>query len=81
MPPVESLCQMKYSFFASLWEKRHDNDNQDQNYRSCTIITGDACACLKDILDRMPAILHPNTYDAWFDHNKHNTKRLKEIPN
>lgn len=65
--------------FAGLWEIWRDKDNQDQTYRSCTIITRDAGRYLKDIHDRMPAILPPDLYQAWLDDDNHDTKRLEEI--
>ncbi|MFO8233153.1 MAG: SOS response-associated peptidase [Longimonas sp.] len=46
--------------FAGLWETWRDKDREDELYRSCSIITRDASECLKDIHDRMPAVLSPN---------------------
>lgn len=74
-----TLPDEKSFAFAGLWETWWDKDNQDETYRSCTIITREASACLKDIHDRMPAVLHPDTYDAWLDYDNHDTKRLQEI--
>ncbi len=54
-------------------------DQQDEPYRSCTIITREAGPCLKDIHDRMPSILHRDTYDAWLDQGNQDTKGLQEI--
>jgi putative SOS response-associated peptidase YedK len=34
---------------------------------SCTILTTEANALLKDIHDRMPVILQPADYDLWLD--------------
>ncbi len=51
--------------FAGLRETWRDKDNQEDSYRSCTIITREASEILKDIHDRMPAILPPDTYEAW----------------
>jgi putative SOS response-associated peptidase YedK len=65
--------------FAGLWETWWDKENQGEPYRSCTIITRNASASLKHIHDRMPAILHPDTYDAWLDSDNHDTKALQEI--
>ena len=45
--------------FAGLWETWRDKDNEDEPYRSCTIITKDASEGLKNIHDRMPAALAP----------------------
>jgi putative SOS response-associated peptidase YedK len=65
--------------FAGLWETWRDKENEDKTYRSCTIITREVSECLKDIHDRMPAILHPDKYEAWLDHDNHDTKRMQEI--
>jgi putative SOS response-associated peptidase YedK len=56
-----------------------DKDNEDEPYRSCTIITWDASEGLKDKHDRIPVVLPPNRYEAWLDHNNHDTKRIQEI--
>jgi putative SOS response-associated peptidase YedK len=65
--------------FAGLWETWWDKENQGEPYRSCTIITRNASTSLKHIHDRMPAILHPDTYDAWLDPDNHDAKALQEI--
>ena len=65
--------------FAGLWEIRHDKHNQDQVYRSCTIITRDSSQCLRPIHDRMPAILSPDIYDAWLDPHSQDPNVLMEI--
>jgi len=65
--------------FAGLWETRQDKNNQNETYRSCTIITRDSSSCLRDIHNRMPAILPPDTYEAWLDADNHDTKGLMEI--
>jgi putative SOS response-associated peptidase YedK len=51
--------------FAGLWETWRDKDKQEDSYRSCTIITREASESLKDIHDRMPSVLNPDSYDAW----------------
>jgi len=65
--------------FAGLWETWHDKSRQDQIYRSCAIITRDSGSCLRHIHNRMPAILPPDTYEAWLDPDNHDTKGLMEI--
>jgi putative SOS response-associated peptidase YedK len=65
--------------FAGLWETWWDKNNQDESYRSCTIITREASPCLKDIHHRMPAILSPDTYNAWLNHENYDSKALQEI--
>ncbi len=78
-PVFITLPDEKPFAFAGLWETWNDKDHQDAPYRSCTIITREASPCLKDIHDRMPSILHPDTYDAWVDADNHDTKGLMEI--
>jgi putative SOS response-associated peptidase YedK len=78
-PVFITLPNEKPFAFAGLWETWRDKNNQDETYRSCTIITRDASESLKDIHNRMPAILHPDTYDTWLDYDNHDTKRLQEI--
>jgi putative SOS response-associated peptidase YedK len=65
--------------FAGLWETWSDKDKPDDIYRSCTIITREASPCLKDIHHRMPAILSPDTYDAWLNHENQDSEALQEI--
>jgi putative SOS response-associated peptidase YedK len=65
--------------FAGLWESWWDKENQGEPYRSCTIITRNASPCLKDIHNRMPAVLPPDTYEAWLDSDNQDTKALQEI--
>ena len=51
--------------FAGLWDKWKDPSGEV--LESCTILTTDANALLKDVHDRMPVILQPNAYDLWLD--------------
>jgi putative SOS response-associated peptidase YedK len=46
--------------FAGLWEKWNDIE-------TCTIITIGPNAVMDPVHDRMPVILAPNDYQAWFD--------------
>jgi putative SOS response-associated peptidase YedK len=59
--------------FAGLWEIWRDKENEDNIYISCTIITREASESLKDIHDRMPAILPPDTYEAWLNQENQGT--------
>jgi putative SOS response-associated peptidase YedK len=65
--------------FAGLWETWWDKENEDEPYKSCTIITRDASSCLKDIHNRMPAVLPPDTYEAWLGSDNQDTNALQEI--
>jgi putative SOS response-associated peptidase YedK len=46
--------------FAGLWEAR-------QGIETCSLITTDANELVREVHDRMPAILDPSAYDAWLD--------------
>ena len=65
--------------FAGLWEIWYDKDNPVTPYRSCTIVTRDTCSCLKKIHNRMPAVLHPDTYDAWLAPENQDTAALQAL--
>ncbi|MGM7722428.1 SOS response-associated peptidase [Metabacillus sp. Hm71] len=51
--------------FAGLWEQS-DIGGEKPLY-TCTIITTTANELTKDVHDRMPVILPPDTYDRWLD--------------
>jgi putative SOS response-associated peptidase YedK len=65
--------------FAGLWETWNRKDQQNDPYRSCTIITIAACEALRDIHHRMPAILKPELYELWLDPQNEDVERLKDI--
>ena len=51
--------------FAGLWETW--KDPAGKVIHSCTILTTEANALLKDMHHRMPVILSPDDYDLWLD--------------
>ena len=51
--------------FAGLWETWKGNDKAV--YRSCTIITTEASESIREIHDRMPVILNPETIKEWLN--------------
>ena len=65
--------------FAGLWETWNRQDQQNDTYRSCTIITVAACEALRDIHHRMPAILKPGMYERWLDPQNEDVERLKDM--
>jgi putative SOS response-associated peptidase YedK len=65
--------------FAGLWEIWHDKNDSSNTYKSCTIITRDASETVKDIHDRMPAILNPDTYQTWLDPDNQDTSGLQKL--
>lgn len=50
--------------FAGLWESWRDPAD-GARVESCTILTTDATAALRDLHDRMPVILVPDVFDRW----------------
>jgi putative SOS response-associated peptidase YedK len=63
--------------FAGLWE-RWTGDPQGE-YLSCVIITTAASESVRDIHDRMPVILNPESYDAWLDPSNQDAAKLSSI--
>ena len=51
--------------FAGLWETWRGKDNSV--YHSCTIITAEAGESMREIHDRMPVILKPESIEEWLD--------------
>jgi putative SOS response-associated peptidase YedK len=51
--------------FAGLWDRWKDPSGRE--IVTCTILTTEANALLKDIHHRMPVILKPEDYDLWLD--------------
>lgn len=51
--------------FAGLWDRWQNPAGKV--IESCTILTTEANALLKQIHDRMPVILGPDDYDRWLD--------------
>jgi putative SOS response-associated peptidase YedK len=52
--------------FAGIWDQWK---NGELLIRSCAIITTPANELVRELHDRMPAILHPEAYEAWLDPN------------
>jgi len=53
--------------FAGLWEAWRSAEGN--MVESCTIITTEPNKLLRDIHDRMPAILHPDQYETWLQNS------------
>jgi putative SOS response-associated peptidase YedK len=64
--------------FAGLWETWSRRNQPDTLYRSCTIITVEACEAVRDIHHRMPAILKSEQYARWLDPQNQDVSRLKD---
>jgi putative SOS response-associated peptidase YedK len=48
-------------------------------YKSCTIITTDASESVKDIHNRMPLILKPESYGEWLNPDNKQAARIEQI--
>ena len=63
--------------FAGLWERWHDPSGQW--IKSCAILTTVPNAVTSAIHDRMPVILHPDSYDLWLDPGMTNPQVISEL--
>ena len=77
-PMLITLPDKKPFAFAGLWETWR-KDDPESPYRSCTIITTEACEAIRDIHHRMPVILKPEAYAYWLDPTKQDARALKDI--
>ncbi|MHC4294651.1 MAG: SOS response-associated peptidase [Planctomycetota bacterium] len=50
---------------AGIWDSWRSPAGEE--IRSCAIVTVDAVSVVADIHKRMPAIIHPSSYDLWLD--------------
>ena len=64
--------------FAGLWET-WGKKVQASLYKSCTIMTTEACEAMRDIHHRMPVILKPEAYEPWLNSENQDTEALQEI--
>ncbi|WP_299088466.1 SOS response-associated peptidase [uncultured Metabacillus sp.] len=60
--------------FAGLWEQSNLGD--EKPLYTCTIITTTANELTKDVHDRMPVILPPETYERWLNRDFQNLDTL-----
>jgi putative SOS response-associated peptidase YedK len=77
-PMFITLPDKKPFAFAGLWETWGKKD-QETLYKSCTIITTEACEALRDIHHRMPVIFKPEAYESWLDPANQDVNALKNI--
>lgn len=62
--------------FAGLWERWERGEDVIE---SCTIIVGDAVSSVRQIHDRMPAILLPHDYHGWLSQSLADAGELKAM--
>jgi putative SOS response-associated peptidase YedK len=67
--------------FAGLWEVWDDRNTavESNAYKSCTIITMEASDSVRDVHDRMPLVLKPESYDEWLDPENKETGKIEEV--
>ena len=63
--------------FAGIWERWKDEDGGV--VETCSILTTEANELLRPVHDRMPVILHPETYGVWLDADVRAVESLKEL--
>jgi putative SOS response-associated peptidase YedK len=63
--------------FAGLWDKWRDEEGEI--IESCTILTTEANKVFRPVHDRMPVILHPETYVEWLGDDPRALEALKEL--
>jgi putative SOS response-associated peptidase YedK len=63
--------------FAGLWERWRDPSGEW--VKSCTILTTTPNALTSTIHDRMPVILHRDSYDLWLDPGMTNVQVISEL--
>jgi putative SOS response-associated peptidase YedK len=63
--------------FAGLWDSWKDPAGRE--IVTCTILTTEANALLKDIHHRMPVILKPEDYDLWLDPGMTDSAKVTDL--
>ncbi|KOP22970.1 hypothetical protein AMR41_29260 [Hapalosiphon sp. MRB220] len=71
------LLSEKPFAFAGLWEE-WQSPEQEQ-IKSCTILTTQANELVEQVHDRMPVILQQETYDLWLDPQVHDRELLQPL--
>jgi putative SOS response-associated peptidase YedK len=63
--------------FAGLWDGWKNAEGQW--IKSCTILTTTPNSVTATVHDRMPVILHPDSYDLWLDLGMQNVAAITEL--
>ncbi|MGA5691375.1 SOS response-associated peptidase [Cytobacillus pseudoceanisediminis] len=75
--PYRFIMKDKRPFaFAGLWETWKKGK---QPLHTCTIITTTPNEVTEDVHDRMPVILHQDSYDLWMNPKNDDTEHLKSL--
>jgi len=64
--------------FAGLWSIWHDDQNERNTLRTCTILTTAANPRIASLHDRMPVILAPGNESAWLEQSRP-TESLRDL--
>ena len=64
--------------FAGLWSIWHDDQNEGNTLRTCTILTTAANPTIASLHDRMPVILAPGNESAWLEQSRP-TESLRDL--
>jgi putative SOS response-associated peptidase YedK len=69
--------------FAGLWDvwkqPNSEPSNKPLTIESCTIVTTEANATLRELHERMPVVLAPSDYAKWLDPNVENPAELEHL--
>ena len=63
---------------AGLWSSWRDPET-DERVLTCTILTGSPNSMMKEIHDRMPVILPPESWDTWLDRDNTDVEALNGL--
>ncbi len=77
LPMYIRMASRKPFAFAGLWENWHSPDGS--NILSCTIITTEPNALMKDIHNRMPVILPTAAYSLWLTSGEADSHMLSTL--
>lgn len=77
LPHYFTIKDRELFAFAGLWEKWKSPSNEI--VESCTIITTEANEMLANFHDRMPVILHKDSYSEWLSEDVRDLSTLREL--
>ncbi len=77
-PYYVARCDGSPMIMAGLWESWNDADS-GHLLETCTILTTEPNAMLRDLHDRMPVVLDESGWDLWLDPTIDDADRLKAV--
>ncbi|HKC66307.1 MAG TPA: SOS response-associated peptidase [Pyrinomonadaceae bacterium] len=63
--------------FAGVWDRWRNEEGE--TVESCAILTTEANEIFRTVHDRMPVILHPESYDEWLSDDPRGVESLKDL--